>query len=29
MVILDGLGHFNFYEDPTKLSEELGKILTK
>lgn len=28
IVIIEELGHFTFYEDPTKLSEELGKLLS-
>tara|TARA_B110000240_G_scaffold187346_1_gene224900 strand:+ start:430 stop:1314 length:885 start_codon:yes stop_codon:yes gene_type:complete len=27
--VLDNLSHFTFYEDPTKLSEELGKLLSR
>jgi pimeloyl-ACP methyl ester carboxylesterase len=28
IIIIEELGHFTFYEDPTKLSEELGKLLS-
>ena len=28
ILILDNLSHFTFYEDPTKLSSELGKLLS-
>ena len=28
IVIIEELGHFTFYEDPTKLSNELGKLLS-
>ena len=28
IVIIEELGHFTFYEDPTKLSSELGKLLS-
>ena len=28
IIIMEELGHFTFYEDPTKLSEELGKLLS-
>jgi len=28
IVIIEKLGHFTFYEDPTKLSNELGKLLS-
>ena len=29
IVVLENLSHFTFYEDPTKLSSELGKLLSK
>jgi pimeloyl-ACP methyl ester carboxylesterase len=29
ILILENLSHFTFYEDPTKLSTELGKLLSK
>mgnify|MGYP003322690481 FL=1 len=29
ILILENLSHFTFYEDPTKLSSELGKLLSK
>ena len=29
ILILEDLSHFTFYEDPTKLSSELGKLLSK
>jgi pimeloyl-ACP methyl ester carboxylesterase len=28
IIIIEELGHFTFYEDPTKLSNELGKLLS-
>jgi pimeloyl-ACP methyl ester carboxylesterase len=28
IIIIEELGHFTFYEDPAKLSEELGKLLS-
>ncbi len=29
IVVLENLSHFTFYEEPTKLSSELGKLLSK